>query len=212
MDVILKHAESSISTVDHNRLVKLLSLVNRKFFRDRINAEIRWEVPKGSVTTSPAIKGLILSPGSEEHRQFEQAKQLLGQCRVSTACTLLEPLAEAKHLESQFLLMHIYRRIDGDWRKWAKRYNASQQRIQQVPAACYYPDTRVICIHPHLRERSAPQFVLRYLIYHECCHQIIPCNEQDPHNEDFMKLEYQAPNRERAINWLKKEGFPTLSI
>ncbi len=83
---------------------------------------------------------------------------------------------------------------------------------QMAPAASYEitGDTTSIIIHSFLRDRLTPQYVIRYLIHHECCHETIPPIENDPHSLAFQQLELQAPKRDKAIEWLKKVGFNTV--
>ncbi|MDX1692520.1 MAG: hypothetical protein R3208_02070 [Ketobacteraceae bacterium] len=189
-------------------LEKCFQAVNKKHFKGRIQASVCWQVPRGTVSVRETPYDYQLS---EENRYvFRQALGLIQRRKLEEALTLLRPLAESGHADSQLALCHILKRTRGDWQRYAEMYNASVRTVRAVPAACYYPETRTIAIHPHLSQRNVPQFVLRYLIYHECCHQIVPSDNHQQHSDAFMDLEKEAPHRQRAIDWLEKEGFPTL--
>ena len=213
MDSLPKHVptpdtlEENSAVVDNELLRKCFHAVNKKHFKGRIHAEIRWEVPRGTVSIRENPTEYRLSP--ENRALFQRALTLIQQRKLTQAQDLLKPLADDGHGDSQLAMCHILKKTRGDWESYAARYNASIRTVRAVPAACYYPDTSTICIHPHLCQRNIPQFVLRYLIYHECCHQIVPSSDEQ-HPEAFMELERVAPHRERAIAWLEKEGFPTL--
>ena len=193
----------------HNQelLEKCFVAVNKKHFKGRIQAEIRWEVPRGTVSVRENPSDYELS--DEDRYIFQRALTLIQQRKLEEASTLLMPIADKGHADSQLAMCHILKKTRGNWQRYAEMYNAGVRTVRAVPAACYYPESRVIAIHPHLRERNIPQFVLRYLIYHECCHQIVP-SAAEQHSPAFMELEKQAPHRQRAIEWLEKEGFPTL--
>lgn len=211
MDIVSAQNIPSSRTFDHQQLLKAFLAVNKKHFQNQINASIRWEVPKGTVSVANTAPSFALQSNSKDAAYFERAKRLIGQSKLLDAVELLEHLAAKNHTESQLLLSHILKRTGGNWQRWADRYNRNLQRTKLVPAACYYPESQSICIHPHLHERKVPQFVLRYLIYHECCHQLLSTYSSDPHPPEFMVLENAAPHRDRALLWLEKEGFPTLS-
>ncbi len=193
-------------------LEKLLESVNKKYFKNTIQCQITWEVPRGTVTVFTGIPAKELKPGSQHDFDFQQAQSLIAKQKLSDAIPLLKGCAAENHSDSKLLLSHILKRLgDPDWQVYASSYNQHFQTTRVVPAACYYPDSEKIAIHPFLQQRNTPQFVLKYLIYHECCHQIIDSTPQHPHTEPFMVLELQAPNRNRALDWLECEGFPTLN-
>ena len=204
------NAEKITLDTKSNLLERCFQAVNKKHFKNAITATTRWEVPTGTVNVRENPFEYHLS--QEEECVFQKSVEFVKLDKLTDATTLLTPLAEAGHRESQLAMCHILRKTNGDWKRYAEMYNTGVRTVKAVPAACYYPDTKVIAIHPHLLNRNVPQFVLRYLIFHECCHQVIPSNETDPHPSAFMDLEAQAPHRERAVKWLEKEGFPTLRL
>lgn len=196
----------------HQGLRQLFEKINCRFFDDRICAEIRWEIPAGRVTVFTGIGRQPLASDSTIHQDFAKATALLRRRDHHKALPLLIRCADAGHKDGHLLLNHLLKRLNDErWPLYVKRYNQHLGSQRSVPAACYYPDSRIIAIHPYVRERKAPQFVLKYLIYHECCHQLIECDPQAPHPPAFMALEQHAPGRAKALEWLTKEGFPTLS-
>lgn len=204
----LKNSDDAIDSPDKELLERCLQAVNKKHFRNKIEANIFWEVPKGTVSVRENTEDLTLT--TEQTLCFEKAIKLVESGKYLTAIQLLQPIADSGHRDSQLAMCHLLKRTHGDWKKYAEMHNSSVRVVQAVPAACYYPESKTIAIHPHLFQRNVPQFVLRYLIFHECCHQVIPSDESDPHPKSFMEMELQAPHRERAIVWLEKEGYPTL--
>jgi len=67
-----------------------------------------------------------------------------------------------------------------------------------------------IIIHQYLLARSAPKYVVLYLLHHECLHQVYEPEDGDPHGPLFREQEVLIPNRDKAIGWLKKSGFSTV--
>lgn len=201
----------SSKEADNGFLDKLLSGVNKRFFQNKIEAQAIWDVPKGTVSLFIGERGPTLQAGDGLHCEFETAKQLIQTGQAETAIPHLEKCAAANHADSKLLLSHLLkRRGDDRWQTFAREYNQQTATVRAVPAACYYPDSGTIAIHPHLQELNTPQFVLKYLIYHECCHQQISSPDDIAHPPEFMVWEHKAPNRERALDWLEKQGFPTL--
>jgi len=205
--------QASDSASETLELRPLFDNINRRFFDDRIHAEIRWEIPSGTVTVFTGIGRPLLANDSPIHGDFVEATRLLARNDHQSALPLLIRCADAGHEDGHLLLNHLLKRLNDDrWHHYVKRFNQHIGSHRAVPAACYYPDTRVIAIHPYIGERKAPQFVLKYLIFHECCHQLIPTEATNPHPPAFMAREMRAPGRKRALEWLEKEGFPTLPL
>jgi len=200
------------SGYDAGVLVQLFDKINLRHFSNRIQATLRWEIPEGSVSVPVETQRTPLAADSHLHPIFDNAVALLKNEAYRNAVPLLMECADGGHHDAHLLLNHLLKRMgDARWNDYVKRYNRQQDSHKLVPAACYYPDTRVIAIHPYIHERKAPQFVLKYLIFHECCHQLVESDCETPHPPAFMEWEYRAPGRARALEWLEKEGFPTLS-
>ena len=159
---------------DHEYLEKLLLGVNKRFFQNDIVATVRWEVPKGTVSLLIGDPEAPVKVNNDLLENFERAKQRIQNGEPDSAIPFLESCAASGHADSKLLLSHLLkRRGDERWQKYAQEYNRQTATVRAVPAACYYPESRTIAIHPHLEELNTPQFVLKYLLYHECCHQLL---------------------------------------
>ena len=201
----------SSKEADNAYLERLLQGVNKRFFQNKIEAIALWQVPKGTVSLFIGEQGLTLTQGHPLFNTYERAKELIRDDQLGAAIPHLETCAAANHADSKLLLSHLLkRRGDARWQDFAQQYNRQCATVRAVPAACYYQESATIAIHPHLQELNTPQFVLKYLLFHECCHQLVSCTDQEPHPQEFMEWERRAPNRERALSWLEKQGFPTL--
>ncbi len=200
---------STDSCLSSQALTNSFNIINQRFFQGKITGSIVWQVPKGMISINKGSPCYTLN-GSTEELIFEQAKLAIQQGQIDKALALLTPFADKGHPDSELLVCHILKRQHKNWQGYAKAYNDHFITEMMAPAACYYPDTQIIAIHPHLHRRGAPMFVLRYLIYHECCHQIIESSESEPHSPLFMEYEEKAPFKSKALAWLSKEGFPTL--
>lgn len=192
-------------------LEALLGQINRRYFNERIQASILWEVPRGTVSMYVGEPGVSPTAGSPLAKSLETATALLEKGHFKLAIPHLLDCAEQNHPDSKLLLSHLFKRLGDDrWQDYAAQYNRHKETIRAVPAACYYQDEKTIAIHPHLNHLPTPQFVLKYLIYHECCHQLIHPQDHIAHSKDFLRWEDKAPARLRALDWLEQRGFPTL--
>ncbi|MBV1880183.1 MAG: hypothetical protein KUG82_01040 [Pseudomonadales bacterium] len=199
---------------DTTLLIKLLDTLNGKYFEGRIKTEIQWAAPEGTVNIYKGKKPYHLNPTNGEALEFESACRLIEEGQFTLAKPYLKKLADLGHSQSQLYLIHMLSPDSLCRERLSRQYNMTLTHDNAIPAACYYPKKHLIVIHPFLLEKNAPQFVIRYLIYHECCHQFIEDSTHDKqaHSPAFMKLEYNAPNREKALNWLEREGFPTIRL
>lgn len=204
-------AQRRDGATDTDVLERLFQALNQRFFDNQIQARLCWEIPQGTVGISSGTPGTQPKPGSALARDVDKVIALAQQEKWQQLMPLLQRCADAGHADSELLLSHLLKKQgDERWLHYAAAHNRHLETLRAVPAACYYAESRIIALHPHLAERNAPQFVLKYLIYHECCHQLICSSEGDPHPAAFMAWEYRAPHRNRALAWLTKEGFPTL--
>ena len=61
----------------------------------------------------------------------------------------------------------------------------------------YYPEKKLIKINSVLNSKTVPREVLKFLIYHECLHQLIA-----KHGREFRNLEHLYPNFDDYDNFL----------
>ncbi len=213
MDSTLKLPEKLVKEkgLDNDDLERLFLTINKRYFKNRITAKLVWQVPTGSVAVATGVKSIAFVKDSELAAKLQTAKEYIIQQRNDAALPLLKECADADNAEAKLLISHLLRKLGRpEWQQYAKEYNQHLGMVSAVPAACYYPATRTIALHPLLANKNTPQYVLRYLIYHECCHQLIASTPEHPHPSEFMAWELEAPNRSRAIQWLEKKGFPVV--
>lgn len=80
-----------------------------------------------------------------------------------------------------------------------------------VAPSCFYSKSNIIAIHPYLYARSAPMFVINYLVFHELLHAFHKGDPSNSHSDNFIADEKKAPYREKAMKWLKENSFPVMN-
>jgi hypothetical protein len=86
------------------------------------------------------------------------------------------------------------------------RYNGGSA----TPAAELRPRENRIVVNMALPKLRCPMYVYRYLLHHERSHQVFPPDGKSVHTEAFRAHELKAPNRRKAIEWLKRNCFPVM--
>lgn len=71
-------------------------------------------------------------------------------------------------------------------------------------ACCWYAETGIsyVGIHPCLK--GAPAYVLRYLIFHEVLHVVLPPVGRCAHHKAFRVAEHLHKDYTKANSWLEK--------
>lgn len=188
-------------------LENLLDKVLEKHFEKHPSFSIRWGIPGATAVrrtfTPPAV---VLDEQGRAHLSRCKSLMILG--RWEQAAKLIKPLADAGHPEAECLIAHALRRTGGNWEAYAQRYAKRAHQIHTVPASSHDRKQREIILHSYLAHRKAPQFVLIYLIYHECSKCVYPATAEAVTSTKFMIAEKNAPYREKAIRWLSRHGFP----
>ena len=86
------------------------------------------------------------------------------------------------------------------WGRWGKRGPLTQIRM-----GSYSPRRRLIRIHPLLDRPDVPRWVVRFVIYHELLHHVIPTSRRRGrrihHPPEFQRLEAAHPDYERFERW-----------
>lgn len=196
-------------------LARALTKVAADYFDGAINASADWGVPPVTVAyhaDQPPILGVdaIDVAGvavAVAASNYPAVKQMLG------------PQADAGNRDAAALLCSAAKQNGSqDAAHWNALLLSHAQSITTVPASCYIGHPEInrghgeILIHPFIRDAKAPELVLTYLLYHECVHQLVPCDGDNQHPEAFLRYERRAPQRRQAMRWLKKNGFPVLLI
>jgi hypothetical protein len=89
------------------------------------------------------------------------------------------------------------------------RGNATRRRLRHITFGTYDAKSRIIRIHPILDRVSVPEFVVKFIIYHEMLHAVMdPEHSADGrrfvHTAAFRKRERQHPDYLRAKQWEKE--------
>lgn len=103
-----------------------------------------------------------------------------------------------------------------------------KQNKSQINLGFYYDALRLVKINRIMDSRKFPDYVVRYVIYHEMLHCVAPAyidsaGIQRTHNPEFKQLEMQFKDYSRAKLWVKKnraslfeldsrENFPQLKL
>ncbi len=83
--------------------------------------------------------------------------------------------------------------------------------LSGIPAAEYRPREQMIVMHLALPGLNCPQYVYRYLLFHECLHQIFPIRNGSIHPPELRAEEKNAPRRAEAIRWLRAKRFAVMA-
>lgn len=82
--------------------------------------------------------------------------------------------------------------------------------LSGIPAAELRPREQLIVMHLALPGLNCPQYVYRYLLFHECLHQIFPPRNGSIHHPEFRAEEKNAPRRAEALHWLRAKRFAVM--
>ena len=85
---------------------------------------------------------------------------------------------------------------------------APRRRRRSIKMGTYFHDTRVIRIHPALDRPEVPEFFVRFIVFHEMLHHVIPPvtvgDRRVSHTPEFRRRERDYPDFERALAWERK--------
>lgn len=84
------------------------------------------------------------------------------------------------------------------------------QRIRSIRFGSYFPQERLIRIHPRLDQPFVPPYMVRYIVYHEMLHAYLGIESgrhgrRRIHPPEFNRLEAAFPEYEKAIAWIKNK-------
>lgn len=87
---------------------------------------------------------------------------------------------------------------------WGRRGSMRRPR-RSVRLGAYSAEDGLIRIHPVLDQAWVPRFFVRYVVFHEMLHHVIPApvrsGRQTFHSTEFREAEHSYPDYERAIRW-----------
>jgi predicted SprT family Zn-dependent metalloprotease len=88
---------------------------------------------------------------------------------------------------------------------WGRRTQPRGQRRRTIRLGAYVERERLIRIHPVLDQDWVPHFFVRYIVFHEMLHQVVPSSstgsQRRHHGPAFQARERAFPDYERALEW-----------
>ncbi len=88
-----------------------------------------------------------------------------------------------------------------------------RRRPRSLRLGSYHPLQRLIRIHPILDQPQVPEYFIRFVVFHEVLHYMIPPVDSGGralvHSREFRVQERAHPDYERALAWERTE-FPRL--
>jgi len=99
---------------------------------------------------------------------------------------------------------HFRKRLRGYKVVWGRR--RKHRPREQFVFGTIQEEDRVIRINPALDQPFVPQWFLRYVLYHEMLHSVVPDetlsrNRRRVHTEEFNRRERKFPDYRRARRW-----------
>jgi hypothetical protein len=99
---------------------------------------------------------------------------------------------------------HFCKRLRGYKVVWGRR--RKHRPREQFVFGTIQEEDRVIRINPALDQPFVPLWFLRYVLYHEMLHSVVPDetlsrNRRRVHTEEFNRRERQFPGYRRARRW-----------
>jgi len=87
---------------------------------------------------------------------------------------------------------------------WSRRTRRSYRKT--IRLGSWSPRNRLIRIHPALDDKKVPDFVLRFVVFHEMLHAIVGAHSQGSrtvyHTRDFRLREQEHPDHADAEGWI----------
>lgn len=200
---------------DEHLLKKCSDEINKKHFAGKIQSTVRWGIPSAAEEIEPSIEKNDLS--AQDLVQLSNAVKAFQSQDFAKAKDILEPFYKAGHKPAGHLLVRILM-LEGDpaWKEVALENNKGITHSHKVPAASteFVEDSKTVIIHKSLSKdlgRGCPRAVIKYLVFHEFLHIWLETTSEDPHPKAFRMIESTFKDRSKAIEWLRKNMFDTIS-
>lgn len=88
---------------------------------------------------------------------------------------------------------------------WGRRGRTRGRRRRSIRLGAYSAEDGLIRIHPVLDQPWVPPYFVRYVVFHEMLHHVIPApmhaGRTRYHTPEFRRAEEAHPDYERAIRW-----------
>jgi hypothetical protein len=130
------------------------------------------------------------------------------QTRTERQVSSLEPLGRYFDLQAMFdeLNRDLFGGAVDAAIGWGRE--APRRRRRSIKMGTYFHDTRVIRIHPALDRPEVPDYFVRFIVFHEMLHHVIPPvlsgGRRISHTPEFRRRERAYPDYGRAIAWERK--------
>ena len=90
---------------------------------------------------------------------------------------------------------------------WGRRTKSRSRHTLQL--GCYSPEQHLVRIHPVLDQEAVPAWFVRYVLFHELLHSLIPAKKVGSrrwrhHCPEFRKRESEYCDYQRALVWEKQ--------
>jgi hypothetical protein len=86
------------------------------------------------------------------------------------------------------------------WGRWSGR-----TRTRSIRFGTYFPDAKLIRIHPALDQAFVPRLFVEFIVYHELLHHVIPPvrvkGRYQIHSAAFRQREREFPAYAEAMAW-----------
>lgn len=95
---------------------------------------------------------------------------------------------------------------------WGRRVKSRSRHTLQLGS--YSPELHLVRIHPVLDQEAVPAWFVRYVLFHELLHAIIPAKQVGSrrwrhHCPEFRRRESEFDDYQRALTW-EREHLPSL--
>ncbi|MCZ6513908.1 MAG: SprT-like domain-containing protein [Nitrospinae bacterium] len=153
----------------------------------------------------------------DAHRKL--VRNFLKECRAQARQEELE-FAEAQPVDSHDL-QAIFDRLNEEYFnsrveaqvEWGKQVKIPNRRSFRFGS--YDAKSKLIRIHPRLKQDFVPVIVLELTVFHEMCHQAMPPvrrnGQWQTHHKDFKRKEREYRQYREAIQWEKKHWIKLMA-
>jgi hypothetical protein len=90
---------------------------------------------------------------------------------------------------------------------WGRHGHSPRRRRRSIRLGTYSHDERVIRVHPSLDQAWVPRFFIRFIVFHEMLHHVIPAPVEGRrrvlHPRAFVEREQLFRDFERSLAWEK---------
>lgn len=85
---------------------------------------------------------------------------------------------------------------------WGRKHSG-RKRKRSIVFGAYYSMDNLIRINRMLDNKDVPDFFVKYIIYHEMLHTLVPTKRGVMHSREFKERERLFPDYDKAVSWQK---------